>query len=72
VELLFLSVKRAVYSCELRFSDNAKDVLAGYALQGIGSVVHLTFKWPFQKDNSEPLKKLLSAIIVMKALQDHP
>jgi len=37
VELLFLSVKRAVYSCELRFTDNAKDVLAGYALQGMGS-----------------------------------
>ena len=37
VELLFLSVKRAVYSGELRFSDNAKDSLAGHALQGTGS-----------------------------------
>jgi hypothetical protein len=33
VELLFLSIKRSIYDDELKFTDTAKDCLAGYALQ---------------------------------------
>ena len=33
VELLFQSIKRSIYDDELKFTDKAKDILAGYALQ---------------------------------------
>jgi len=33
VELLFYSVKRSIYDDELKFTDQAKDILAAYALQ---------------------------------------
>ena len=33
VELLFQSIKRSIYDDELKFTDKAKDMLAGYALQ---------------------------------------